>query len=559
MAQKRNWVGYANLAANVVQTVQLDSINSKMRQMGELELQKEYREQQEAALARCEGLLRDAVFFYSEQLRDLEDIAKSNPVAAYIRANHLKRLYSDTPQFKATKFREFEDKERLTNVQRSYEKFIRDSARQQSPDQLEASGRCITYIFEREKLVQLIEARERWEKLAALKESVAKQVAPKLATLQKIKEEQQRTARPFWKKIFAGGKSELEKQAEAIEAEISSINHDVKKEEARFSQRDIEHFTSFFAKYNETNSGDYKKMLRERDTLMKCLLGESVKGLMGDEYFESLENQSPPTARQNQHLLESPPTVTPEVKGAQAALAEWIRIGRSHPGVCIFGPNLPSGGFHAHSFDDAIAAFEKAGLFPANSRQYDDLLDQMVNMGYTFIMIKVPGEIEAIGRVPVETTYEGRELTEKFLGLDKHQKVQHRKTQFGTSRELDVNYVLYGTLPERIDKDEPGAGRREVVSEQNVDSIEKFPFPPELPYADWPNCIVSLTEVPPENKIAVIKALRELLPTLSLADATKMTEKLPCNVVTGVLEAKAKAAVARLTDAGAQAAILACC
>src|SRR5205814_4636110 len=128
MARDRDWVDYANLASNFVQNVQLDSINSKMRQLAELELQKEYREQQEAAVAHCEDILRDAVFFYTEQLRDVEEVASKNPVDAYIRASHLKDTYERMPQFSTSGFRKFEDKERLANVQRTCDRLIRDCA-----------------------------------------------------------------------------------------------------------------------------------------------------------------------------------------------------------------------------------------------------------------------------------------------------------------------------------------------------------------------------------------------------------------------------------------------
>ena len=65
MVEKPDWVDYANLAANVVQTAQLDSINSKMRQMGELELQKEYREQQEKQTAAAADAVRLARIRYN--------------------------------------------------------------------------------------------------------------------------------------------------------------------------------------------------------------------------------------------------------------------------------------------------------------------------------------------------------------------------------------------------------------------------------------------------------------------------------------------------------------
>ena len=65
-------------------------------------------------------------------------------------------------------------------------------------------------------------------------------------------------------------------------------------------------------------------------------------------------------------------------------------------------------------------------------------------MGYTFIVIEIPGEILVIGSVPIAATTDQKERVIQFLGLDLHQKVQCRKTQSSNSRVLDVNYVLYG-------------------------------------------------------------------------------------------------------------------
>ena len=180
MARDRDWVDYTNLAANVVQTAQLDGINSKMRQMAELELLKEYREQQEAAVAKCEDLLRDAVFFYSEQLRDLEELASQNPVAAYIRASHLRGTYDRMPQFKASRFRKFEDKERLANVQRTCNRLMRESDARLKPEELETAGTCIAHIFDRKELVKMIEVQEEREQLERQRRHVAKQAAPLL-------------------------------------------------------------------------------------------------------------------------------------------------------------------------------------------------------------------------------------------------------------------------------------------------------------------------------------------------------------------------------------------
>lgn len=134
MPRDRDWVDYANLASNVAQNFQLEGINSKMRQLGELELLKQYREQQESAVAHCEDILREAVFFYTEQLRDVKELANKNPQQAYIRANHLKGTYERMPQFSSSGFRKFEDKERLANVQRTCDRLIRECAARLEPD-----------------------------------------------------------------------------------------------------------------------------------------------------------------------------------------------------------------------------------------------------------------------------------------------------------------------------------------------------------------------------------------------------------------------------------------
>ncbi|MFP6880973.1 MAG: 50S ribosomal protein L7/L12 [Roseibacillus sp.] len=53
------------------------------------------------------------------------------------------------------------------------------------------------------------------------------------------------------------------------------------------------------------------------------------------------------------------------------------------------------------------------------------------------------------------------------------------------------------------------------------------------------------------QKIAVIKAVREIASGLGLADAKKLVESAPVNVLEGVSKDDAEAAKAKLTEAGA--------
>lgn len=54
------------------------------------------------------------------------------------------------------------------------------------------------------------------------------------------------------------------------------------------------------------------------------------------------------------------------------------------------------------------------------------------------------------------------------------------------------------------------------------------------------------------NKIAVIKAVREVAPGLGLADAKKLVESAPAKVLEGVAKDAAEAAKKKLEDAGAK-------
>jgi len=344
MARDRDWVDYANLAANAVQTAQLDGLNTKMRQLAELELQKEYREQQEAAVAKCEDLLRDAVFVYTEQLRDVEEVASQNPVAAYIRASHVKRLYANIPQFTASGFRKFEDKERLANVQRACDRLIRESAGRLKPGELEDCNLCIAHVFDRKELVKLIEVQEERETLEQTKATAAKKVAPLRDALNENARErnwleQEASKHSVRHKVYlamvalgvgtisvlvvlgllfcivdSGGldrfmtsdsmgsvnaigfialiiagiggvahwlaseeykdkKEALEKQKADIACKLALANREVDR-----IQSNVDQSKPLYARFGEATSGDYRKMLQGRDTLLTQMLGDFAKG-----------------------------------------------------------------------------------------------------------------------------------------------------------------------------------------------------------------------------------------------------------------------------------------
>lgn len=55
------------------------------------------------------------------------------------------------------------------------------------------------------------------------------------------------------------------------------------------------------------------------------------------------------------------------------------------------------------------------------------------------------------------------------------------------------------------------------------------------------------------NKLAVIKAVREVKPELGLMDAKKLVEEAPKEILAGAKKEDAEAAVAKITEAGGKA------
>jgi hypothetical protein len=326
MARDRDWVDYANLASNVAQNFQLSSMNDKMRELAALELQKEYREQQEAAVAHREDILREAVFFYTEQLRDVEDVADKNPLQAYIRANHLKGTYERMPQFSSGGFRKFEDKERLANVLRTCDRLIRDCAARLRPDELDKADRCVAHLSERDDLLRLIEAQRKREGLGIDRQSVQKRLAAKEDELRDVHAQQTRNRCPLWVGVWvslvlglyvlgvsvAGGetvsvhglvlisltfvvmsvsavslafafsrsryarlKAELAERHKAIEHELGLLREDARQVEAVADE-----CQPLYEQFGEADVKGYRELLAERDELLVQVAGDAAKSFV---------------------------------------------------------------------------------------------------------------------------------------------------------------------------------------------------------------------------------------------------------------------------------------
>lgn len=153
-------------------------------------------------------------------------------------------------------------------------------------------------------------------------------------------------------------------------------------------------------------------------------------------------------------------------------------------GVYVFGPNLPDDGYPSAGIDEFIEDMRRHGLIPKNVPDNANMLDQLVDQGYVFVLKKQPGDIEVIGKkVPIVTTPEGADNVSKILGLEKHDAVSYRAHSRDSSKRLLVDYVLYGSKEKETAEKEKAAQAKaqRVVPSQAFGEIDpeeeglKFP------------------------------------------------------------------------------------
>lgn len=160
MAQRRDWIDYANLASNIAQNIQLRDVQHKLGDVASA-----IREQ--TGLAERESKLRDAVFQADTLLRNLRKISKANPRAAMAWARQALMQFNRNSVSSAS-FRSYDDKERLRSVLEGYEQTVQECSSSLSTEQKEEADRCGLYLMERHELNLLAKLAPKKEELDRL-------------------------------------------------------------------------------------------------------------------------------------------------------------------------------------------------------------------------------------------------------------------------------------------------------------------------------------------------------------------------------------------------------
>jgi len=119
--------------------------------------------------------------------------------------------------------------------------------------------------------------------------------------------------------------------------------------------------------------------------------------------------------------------------------------GGDRTGVYIFGPKLPKEGYMVKDIMQAVTHFREIGVVPKDTPNSTEMVDRLVNTGYTFFIKHDPGNIEVIGnRLPITTTPEGVEQVCAYLGLQPDSQVATRKHTQDSVKATNISQILHG-------------------------------------------------------------------------------------------------------------------
>jgi hypothetical protein len=155
MKKERDWIDYANLASNVAQNLQLSRANQTLAGLERVTVERAVREQEQRDQDRRLDRLREHVSQIADDVASLQEHLRENPCAALALGLQIKSLL-EKHNVTTASFRQWEDKDRLKDVQKGLESVCEQSTALLTDPQKEDAVKCATYLAERDALNQLI-------------------------------------------------------------------------------------------------------------------------------------------------------------------------------------------------------------------------------------------------------------------------------------------------------------------------------------------------------------------------------------------------------------------
>jgi len=209
MAKERDWIGYANLASNLTQNMQLRHANQTLEELHRAATASALNEQEARQTDEHEARLREHVFQLADNVEGLHRHLHELPCAALVLALEIEAILEKNNVSTAS-FRAWEDKDRLKKVVKGLEDVREKASALLEIDGKEKAARCVKYHAEMPALDQLISVQSKKEKFQREREKLEssldtdrKRVEIEIA---KLKSEQSGIQLPAWARAcFAVG------------------------------------------------------------------------------------------------------------------------------------------------------------------------------------------------------------------------------------------------------------------------------------------------------------------------------------------------------------------
>lgn len=200
MAKDRDWIDYANLAANLTQNLQLRRANQTLEGLQHVAAERAIREQEQRDQERQLDRLRERISQIGDDVGSLREHLGENPRAALALGLQIKGLLEKHDVTTAS-FSAWDDKDRLKQIIKGLEIVCEQAAALLTAQQREEAAKCAKYLAEGDGLIQLISLQRRKEVFDLGRQQFEKKLAVKQSELTKLKAEQASIRLPAWQRV----------------------------------------------------------------------------------------------------------------------------------------------------------------------------------------------------------------------------------------------------------------------------------------------------------------------------------------------------------------------
>jgi hypothetical protein len=433
MPKEKDWIDYANLGSNLLQNVQLSGVQDKLGAMASVAASEE-------AKAAHEDSLRELVFRADTNLKGLraqldDDKAKVLVLARFTLAQFKQHNLT------STKFRSFEDKERLRAVLEGFKALAGECESKLSADERAEALLCARFMENPDVKVtppeeltqQLHKAQQELSELTATEKICSSSSSESEGSLGGVG-----MGLLFGLLLCVGGGVEASIMVAGIglslcvlfgialvAQRVAAVKHENDPQTRKNFDGAAEATRLKPAKEEEIKS--IEQTIKNEVTTQRIILEQARDALMSK-------------------VLKALPSK--EFEAAERSAKDRLETGEgvAHPGatsgVWVFGPGLLAEGMPFGDLTHMLSSLQRYGLYQPQLH-VDDSVDELIREGFTIIGKKNSGETQVFAKkLPLVPPHVAEEVME-FLGIEGDTPVVYkRRVGDSTGSTITLQYLL---------------------------------------------------------------------------------------------------------------------